>query len=216
MSTRTIVLLSGGLDSAVALYWALNRGYEVVTLTYDYFRRSLREIEACRAISRMAKCPNRLFDLGFLKEIDDSKRSLRNPVLKKAPSAYIPCRNVIFYGIAASLAEVLDCKYLVGGHNKNDVRNFPDSSLAFFDSFNRTSSIGRISKDRTGKVILPLGNLNKSEVITLGQKLRVPFELTWSCYKSGELPCRKCPACLLRAKGFQDAGVRDPLELRTR
>jgi 7-cyano-7-deazaguanine synthase len=208
----SIVLLSGGLDSAVALYWALNHGYEVETLTFDYFRRSEREIDACKAVSKAAGCSNRVFDLSFLKEIDDSKAGLRNPVLKNAPSAYIPCRNVIFYGIAASLAEVLDCRYLIGGHNKDDIRNFPDASPLFFESFNRTASIGRISKDRTGEVVLPLANLDKASVVRLGKKLGVPFEYTWSCYKSEKSPCGKCPACLLRAQAFREARIPDPLK----
>jgi 7-cyano-7-deazaguanine synthase len=211
MSARSIVLLSGGLDSAVALYWALNQGHAVETLTFDYFRRSAREIEACKALSRAAKCRNRVFDLSFLKEIEDSRRSLANPLLKRAPSAYVPCRNIIFYGIAASLAEVLDCRYLIGGHNRNDVRNFPDSSLAFFQSFNKTATIGRISKARTGKAILPLGKIDKSQVILLGKQLHVPFELTWSCYKSGKRPCGECPSCLLREKAFREAGIDDPV-----
>lgn len=209
------MLLSGGLDSAVALYWALNRGYSVQTLTFNYFLRSTKEIENCKKIARHAGVKNTLVNLDFLKEIEDMKEMNRNPLLLKAPSAYIPARNVIFYGIANSIAEVLDAKYVIGGHNKNDASSFPDSSQRFFDLFNKTSSLGKISKSRTGKVILPLAKLDKSEVVKLGKRLRVPFELTWSCYKSGSRPCGKCPACLLRAVAFSSAGILDPLTVRT-
>ena len=177
---RSLVLLSGGLDSAVALFWALKRGYKVETLTFDYFRRSKREITACREIARYANVKNRIVKLEFLKEVEDSRKETENPIMRKAPSAYIPSRNIIFYGIASSFAEILDAKYIIGGHNKDDAKSFPDSSHDFFDQFNNTASRGKISKARTGKIVLPLSKLDKSEVIKLGKKLSVPFEMTWS------------------------------------
>lgn len=212
---RVLVLLSGGLDSVVALYWALNKGYRVETITFNYFLRSRKEMQSCKRLAKFARVKNTLIDLGFLKEIDDLKQKNRNPKLKTAPSAYIPVRNVIFYGIADSIAEVTDAKYVVGGHNKDDTRSFPDSSQRFFDLFNRTASLGKISNGRTGKVVLPLARLDKSEVIKLGKKLAVPFEITWSCYKSTKRPCRKCPACRLRAEAFCSAGIEDPLMAAT-
>jgi 7-cyano-7-deazaguanine synthase len=211
METRSIVLLSGGLDSAVALYWSLDRGYKVETLTFDYFRRSRKEIEACVALSRFVHCPNRRIMLGFLKEIDDNRRETRNAGLSSAESAYIPSRNLIFYGVAASFAEVGDSRYIIGGHNRNDTLNFPDSSAEFFELFNRTASLGRVTKAKTGKVILPFSKMDKSQVLKLGSRLGVPFELTWSCYRSGKTPCEKCLSCLLRAESFKKAGLEDPL-----
>jgi len=189
----------------------MDRGYKVETLTFDYFRRTRREIEACEKISRYAHSPNRRIKLGFLKEVEDTKSDNRNKELSGVQSAYIPCRNLIFYGIAASFAEVGDQQYIVGGHNKNDSGNFPDSSSAFFRKFNDAASIGRFTKNRTGKVILPFAKLEKSEVLRLGERLNVPFELTWSCYKSGKKPCQKCLSCRLRAEAFEKSGLRDPL-----
>ncbi|MGH2637787.1 MAG: 7-cyano-7-deazaguanine synthase, partial [Rhabdochlamydiaceae bacterium] len=108
-------------------------------------------------------------------------------------------------------AEILDAKYIVGGHNKNDVESFPDSSQSFFDQFNKVATIGRISKDKTGRVILPLARLDKSQIVKLGTELGVPFELTWSCYNESELPCGTCLSCKLRYKAFAKVGVEDPL-----
>ena len=206
-----IVLLSGGLDSAVALYWAINEGYQVDTLTFDYFRRTKREALACKEIAKFAGCPNRRVELGFLKEIDDSKQEMKNEALSSVESAYIPSRNLIFYGIAASFAEVGNSRFIVGGHNKNDAETFPDSSPAFFKKFNDAASTGRITGTKTGRVVLPFSKLEKWQVLRLGAGLEVPFELTWSCYKSGKKPCRGCLSCKLRAKSFQKAGLRDPL-----
>ena len=199
----------------MALFWALKRGYRVETLTFDYFRRSKREIKTCQEIAKYANVKSRIVKLEFLKEVEDSKKENKNPVLKKAPSAYIPSRNIIFYGIASSIAEIVDAKYIIGGHNKNDVESFPDSSQSFFDHFNNTALMGKISKGRTGKITLPLSRLDKSEVIKLGWKLGVPFEMTWSCYSSDRKPCKKCPSCRLRFEAFRKAGISDPLMVGT-
>ena len=211
MKTKALVLLSGGLDSAVALYWALHRGFEVESLTFNYFRRSSKEIKACNEIAKKVGCKNRLVKLDFLKEIEDTKTRLRNKLLNEAPSAYIPSRNMIFYGIAASFAEILDARYIIGGHNKDDAVHFPDSSSAFFSLFNKTASLGRISGSRTGKVMLPLAKLDKAGVVKFGMKLGVPFANTWSCYKSSTRPCGNCHSCLLRKEAFRLAGIEDPL-----
>jgi 7-cyano-7-deazaguanine synthase len=118
---------------------------------------------------------------------------------------------MIFYGIAASFAEISNSRYIVGGHNKNDFENYPDSSPMFFDSFNKTATLGRFTGSKTGKVILPFAKLDKSEIVKLGARLKVPFELTWSCYTSSKRPCGRCLSCILRARSFEKAGMADPL-----
>ncbi|MDG6906938.1 MAG: 7-cyano-7-deazaguanine synthase QueC [Nitrososphaerota archaeon] len=209
--TNSIVLLSGGLDSAVALFWARDKGYDLRALAFNYFLRSKREISACKKIASFAGVQNSVVDLNFLREVEDSKTHTTNPILKRAPSAYIPSRNVIFYGIASSFAETLDAKFIIGGHNRNDVKSFPDSSPRFFKKFNSTASFGKISGNRTGQVILPLSGLDKSQVVKLGINLGVPFELTWSCYTSNPKPCGKCHSCELRREAFGKAKESDPL-----
>ncbi len=215
MRETSLVLLSGGLYSSVALYWAMNRRYKVETLTFNYFLRSRKEILSCRKIAHRAGVRNTVVNLDFLREVETSKKITRNPMLKKAPKAYIHCRNSVFYGIASSLAETLDAKYIIGGHNRDDARTFPDSAPNFFDSFNKTTSLGKISKARTGKVIMPLSALDKSQVVKLGSELGVPFDLTWSCYLSRKKPCGKCTACQLREIAFRRVGIIDPLMVAT-
>ena len=215
MTERSIVLLSGGLDSAVALFWALDQGHQVEALSFHYFRRSKKEIDACKKIANFARVENRTLNLDFLREVQDLRQSLkdRNPLLKRAQSAYIPSRNIIFYGIASSFAEILRAKYIIGGHNKNDKASFPDSSKIFFEQFNKTAKIGQVSKHEAAEVILPLADLDKSEVVKLGAKLGVPFDLTWSCYYQSKHPCKKCLSCKLRTRAFAEAGVEDPLTM---
>jgi 7-cyano-7-deazaguanine synthase len=211
-SATAIVLLSGGLDSAVSLYWSLNKGYKVQSLGFNYFRRSKKEIETAKKLAAMNKVSYREVRLEFLREIEDTTRQRgRNYRLEQAESAYIPSRNVIFYGIASSIAEILDARYIVGGHNRDDVKSFPDSSPEFFRRFNEMTKIGLMTFGRTGRVVQPLAKLSKVEVIKLGNHLGVPFELTWSCYRSGKMPCGKCHSCFLRKKSFDEAGIVDPL-----
>jgi 7-cyano-7-deazaguanine synthase len=214
MDTKAIVTFSGGIDSTVALFWALKRKkLEVIPITFDYFRRSKMELRSCEMLSKKLSLQPIKIELPFLKEISDLRNTNRNQTLTHAPSAYIPARNVIIYSIASSYAEILDCRYIIGGHNKEDVRSYPDSAPRFFSMLNQMNAIGLYSKSHTSKVILPLSKLDKSEVIKLGLQLNVPFELTWSCYQQKSRPCRKCDACKLRAKGFEKAGVKDPLLL---
>ena len=210
---KALVMLSGGLDSSVAFYWALRaRHYSIIALTFNYSGRSKKEIEAARLISKSLRIRQIELDLGFLRDIEDAGKQNKNPFLKSAPSAYIPSRTLIFYGIASSLAEMFFCPIIVAGHNRDDTRSFPDSSAAFFHRFNKITALGLISGDRTGRVILPLGRLSKTGVVKLGAKLGVPFEKTWSCYYYLRHPCGKCPACLLRRKAFHEANLVDPLD----
>src|SRR5579875_2878258 len=99
-----LVMLSGGLDSAVALYWSLKHGFRVNTITFDYFLRSKREIKAAADFAKFVGCAHYAINLSFLKEIEDCKYKKLNPRLGEAPSAYISSRNMIFYGIASSVS----------------------------------------------------------------------------------------------------------------
>ncbi len=210
-TTSALVMLSGGLDSAVALFWALQRRFRVETITFDYFLRTAKERRAAIKLAKLTRTKQHVIGVGFMREIEDAKVEDKNPDLSSAPSAYISSRNMIFYSIATSLAELTSTKYIVGGHNKDDSNSFPDCSSRFFRQFNKTTSIGLYTNGTTGRVILPLTRLSKAQVISLGVKLGVPYDLTWSCYRSQPQPCGKCHSCLLRAAAFTKAGVADPL-----
>ncbi len=209
---KCLVLLSGGIDSAVALYWAIHKGLEVVgAVTFDYFHRSLKEISATESIARRNAIRLTKIRLPFLKEIVDCVGKIHNQRLKNAPDAYIPARNIIFYGIASHIAEILGANFIVGGHNKDDTLLFPDSSVKFFDKLNAAIKIGLYSEGAACKVILPLSNLTKVQVIRLGASLNVPFEITWSCQTTRRKPCGVCHSCALRSLSFRKAGIEDPL-----
>lgn len=212
---RSIILLSGGLDSAVSLYLALDRGWEVHPLTFHFFLRPQREVLAAQRLSELTGCRDRLIevDLPFLKELEDLRRErLQNPYLEGAPESYSPGRNLIFYSIAGHYAEVRGANWIVGGHNGADSETFPDATPAFFGTLNEILRIGLLTADKlTPTVINPLAGLTKAGVIAQGQRLGVPLEETWSCVRNLPRPCGVCDSCVERGKAFEEAGLEDPL-----
>src|SRR3989454_710438 len=165
---RAIVLLSGGVDSAVALWWAKKQGWDIRPLTFDYFGRPKRENEAVRALTSQAgTAPIRHVDLPFLKEVDDlRKEGFENRVLLDSPEGYIPGRNLIFYGLAGYYAELDAARYLVGGHNGVDPESFPDSSPKFFNFLNSMFHLSLWSYDKAPvQILVPLSGKSKEEDI---------------------------------------------------
>ena len=211
---RAIVLLSGGIDSAVALTWAVEHGWDVRPLTFDYFARPTKERVAIEAlVSRAGVGPIRHVDLPFLKEVDDlRKEPIENRVLLEAPESYVPARNLIFYGLAAHYAERDGARFIVGGHNGSDPNVFPDSSPRFFTLINSAYRLGLWTYDRTPvQVVVPLSGKSKADVVRMGLDRKVPFEVTWSCYWDRDLHCGTCPSCRERRDAFLEVGVADPV-----
>ena len=211
---RAMVLLSGGVDSAVALWWAKAQGWEVRPLTFDYFGRPKRERRAIEALAKAAGVqPIRTVNLPFLTEVDDLREAgLANPVLRDSPEGYIPARNLIFYSLAAYYAELDGTRYLVGGHNGSDPESFPDASPKFFTSLNELFRLSLWSYDRSPvEVLIPLSGTSKEGVLRLGRELGVPFELTWSCYWDRDLHCGTCVSCRERREAFAAIGLPDPV-----
>jgi len=209
-----LVLLSGGIDSAVCLWWVQTQGWTPLALTVDYHARPLAELRAIRALLTAAKVSELItVPLPFLKDVDDLKREgLRNPLLSKAPDPYIPARNLIFYAVAAYYAETLGTPLIVGGHNGVDPETFPDSSPDFFTHVNSLYRLGLWSYPRGGMTIkLPLAGKPKEEVVKMGLDLGVPLGKTWSCYFDGERHCGRCPSCLERGEAFRRVGAPDPV-----
>lgn len=217
---QAVVLLSGGLDSAVALYVAKHKGYEVYALSFDYGQRHGCELKAARSLSKKVHCNWKLLSIDLPWKgsslLDNKLKIPESSCITRIgnviPSTYVPARNTIFLSFALSYAEAIGASAVFIGANALDYSGYPDCRPQYFKAFNRLALLATkcaLDKNKI-KIQTPLVNLTKSQIIRLGSRLGVPFELTWSCYKGANKPCGKCDSCLLRAKGFKEAGEKDP------
>jgi len=215
-----IVLLSGGLDSTTALYWA-KREYTAVALSIRYGQRHIKELSAARAVARAAKVQIHEVSLSlpWLGGSSLTNSSLRIPdmPLKKIgiggiPSTYVPGRNTIFLSLAVSLADAVGASAIVIGANALDYSGYPDCRPPFINAFGKVAVEGtkRGSEGKPLKILAPLLRLDKKGVVKLAARVGAPLQLTWSCYAGGSKQCGTCDSCKLRAKGFREAGLKDP------
>lgn len=214
-----VVLLSGGLDSATTLYDAKARGLRTACIIFDYGQRHRKEIKQAVKLARAAQsvytvCTIRLPWKGSA--LLDKTIALpkdRHNIPKEIPVTYVPARNIIFLSFAASYAEAIGARKIFIGANAIDYSGYPDCRPNFFAAYQQVLRRGLKAgvEGKTIRIETPLIHKTKAQIIHLGMKLNVPYELTWSCYKGGRLPCGTCDSCLLRAKGFAQAGCPDPL-----
>ena len=219
---KAIVLLSGGLDSATTLHIAKSSGFKPFCMIFDYGQRHAREIKSARRLAQTCGCDSKIVRIKL--PWGDSALTSRNiavPVgrdIKKItrggiPITYVPARNTIFLSFALSWAEAIKAQAIFIGANVLDFSGYPDCRPEFYRAFSNLIRLGTKAGAEWEriKILTPLINKGKGEIIKIGMKLGVPYELTWSCYKGGKTPCKKCDSCLFRAKGFREAGVEDPL-----
>lgn len=220
---KAVCLLSGGLDSATCLAYARKLGYECYALSFDYGQRHSVELEAARKLSealgaaahRVAKIDLRVFGHSALTaDIDVPKGRDEAQMSAGIPITYVPARNTIFLSFALAWAEVLEAADIFIGVNALDYSGYPDCRPEFIEAFEKMANLAtRVGVDGVTRVKIhtPLISLSKAEIVRYGMKLDVPFGLTWSCYDPGPdgRPCGECDSCVLRAKGFREAGVPD-------
>ncbi|MGB9772005.1 MAG: 7-cyano-7-deazaguanine synthase QueC [Candidatus Kapaibacteriota bacterium] len=214
-----VVLMSGGLDSATTVAIAKSVGYDIAALHVTYGQRTQdRELKAFDDLCRFYNIENRLVvPIDYLKSIGGSSLTDSSIEIEKAdlnrkevPSTYVPFRNGNLLAIATSWAEVLGAKAIFIGAVQSDSSGYPDCRLDFFLAFEKAIRFG--TKPQTNiSIQTPLINLTKKDIVRLGHNFGVPFELTWSCYREADVACGVCDSCALRLRGFQQAGLPDPL-----
>lgn len=202
------MLVSGGLDSTVALWWAASEGYEPVALTAQYPGRPRGEAKASREVLASSPARERYdVDLPFLAEgaALDARTGLTR--FAGAPPGYVPFRNALLYSVAAFHAQALACCIVVGGHNREDAATYPDAGREFFDDLQGVLDRGawRGGEVVPPKLVMPLLQLDRDEVLALGTQLGAPLHSTWSCYEDLDAPCGTCPACLRRGAAADSA-----------
>jgi 7-cyano-7-deazaguanine synthase len=222
---RAIVLLSGGLDSYTAAAMAQRDGFELHALTVAYGQRHAREIEAARAVARALGVARHLELPIDLRAIGGSSLTSdadvprdRDLSATDIPSTYVPARNTIFLSLALAWAEAAGASDLVIGVNALDYSGYPDCRPAFIRAFETLATLATRAGVEGGRfrVHTPLIDLTKAQIIQAGLSLGLDYGLTHSCYDPlpDGRPCGRCDSCALRAKGFAEAGVPDPLLLR--
>jgi 7-cyano-7-deazaguanine synthase len=204
-------MLSGGLDSATALWWARSEGLEVLPVSVEFGGRPRREHAAVERLAEAAGAgPVERMPMPFVRLAGElpAYRGAGRPV----PYGYIPMRNLLFFTLAAYHADGHGARFVVGGQLKEDAQDFPDASSTYFAQVNDLLKRSTNGWSRAGppEVLLPLAGLVKTDVVRQGAKLGVPFELTWSCWLDGERPCGSCVSCKDRAEAFEKAGLADP------
>ncbi len=220
VNKKAVVLVSGGLDSAVTLYAAKRDGYECHCLAFDYGQRHRVELEMAKKIAASAGSNLEIVKLSLpwggssLLDTNDSIPTLRSPAAIKnsgIPSTYVPARNTIFLSIAASYAEAIDASAIFIGAHSEDSSGYPDCRKNYLESFDRVLKTGT-KRGLEGRLVLkfPLIGMGKRDIISLGVSMGVPFQYTWSCYAGGDRPCGECDSCILRGKGFKEAWIEDP------
>jgi 7-cyano-7-deazaguanine synthase len=220
-----VVLLSGGLDSATALAIARAEGFDAYALSFDYGQRHDRELDSARRVAAALGAREHLVLRLDLRAIGGSALTADIPVPKGRsveamgsgiPVTYVPARNTIFLSYALAWAEVLESQDIFIGVNALDYSGYPDCRPEFIEAFERMADLAtRAGVEGTSRLRIhtPLIRLTKAEIVARGTALGVDFALTWSCYepRPDGLACGRCDSCLLREKGFREAGLRDPV-----
>lgn len=217
---KAVVLLSGGMDSAVCAALTLEAGFEIAALHLNYGQKTqLKELDSFEKLCSHFNVSQKLIvDVSHLSKIGGSSLTDDNIQIDKTnsgnsgiPTSYVPFRNGNILAIAASWAEVLGAEALVVGATQVDYSGYPDCREDFFNAMEKAINLG--TKPETNlNIITPIINFKKSDIVKVGIEAGVPFEYTWSCYSSNDKACGKCDSCILRLKGFSEAGTDDPIE----
>jgi 7-cyano-7-deazaguanine synthase len=226
MVKKAVCLLSGGIDSCVTAYLAKQAGYSIYGLTFRYGQRHEKEIECAKKIASAAHAADHvIFDIDLAQfrgsSLTDTKIPLQDhrfdEIGQSIPSTYVPGRNTVFLSIGLAYAESIDAEALFIGVTATDYAGYPDCRPAYIDAFQKMTNLAtRKSVEGTPtKIKVPLLNMSKNDIIKTGVTLYAPLHNTWSCYRGGEKACGRCDSCLLRLKGFKEAGVKDPLPYDT-
>ncbi len=219
--TKAVVLLSGGLDSTTTLAQAIEDGFEVHAVSFRYGQRHSRELVSATEICGHYGIMHNIIDI----DLKSFRSALTDPGIdvpqdrkgdldKEIPITYVPARNIIFLSIAAGLCESVGADRIYIGANVVDYSGYPDCRPEFFKAFENMLQQGTKAgvEGYPIKIVTPILNMSKADIVRVGKKLNAPLGLTWSCYEGGKKACGHCDSCVLRLKGFKEAGYVDDIE----
>ena len=224
---RAVILLSGGIDSTTTLAIAIAEGYEAYALSFDYGQRHQIETETARRVAdslgakehRVAKIDLRIFGGSALTDdVDVPKQRPESEIAHGIPITYVPARNTIFLSYALAWAEVIPTSDIFLGVNAIDYSGYPDCRPEFIEAFENLANLGTKAgvEGRRFQIHTPLIKFSKAEIIRKAVALGIELPLTHSCYDPSPegLACGECDSCLLRLKGFREAGLKDPIRYK--
>jgi len=224
MVKKAVCLISGGLDSCITSFIAKEQGYEIYALSFNYGQLHKKELDCSNKIAQAVGVENRIIlDVDFQKFgksslLNTSSDSIQDHNLKdiarEIPSTYVPARNTVFLSMVLAYAESTDADAIFIGVNAVDYSGYPDCRPEYIQAYQKMADLATKKgiEGRSIKIEAPLLQLTKSEIIKTGLKLNAPLADTWSCYRGEKLACGRCDSCVLRLKGFKDAGVEDPIQ----
>ncbi len=220
-SSKAVVLLSGGLDSYTAAALARHAGFDIYALTLKYGQRHGHEILAARKVAEAvgAKAHREigvdLATFGGSALLGEGEVPKGGPIPHAIPSTYVPARNTVMLSVALAWSEVLGAYDIFIGVNAVDYSGYPDCRPEFIDAFERIARLGTKAgaEGKEFRIQVPLISMTKAQIIQRGLALGLDYSLTHSCYDPlpQGAPCGRCDSCVLRARGFDEAGVKDPL-----
>lgn len=218
---KAVVLLSGGLDSTVCMAVAQSKGYEIFPISFNYNQRHDRELISASNVAKFYAATKHIVISTNMNAIGGSALTDNelavpegNVIAENIPITYVPARNLIFLSYALGYAEVTGADKIFIGVNALDYSGYPDCRPEFINLFQQVadySTKAGVQDQRQITIETPLLHLSKKDIVLLGKELNAPLELTTSCYNGAEAACGHCDSCLLRLKGFADAGVIDPI-----
>lgn len=218
---KAVVLLSGGLDSTTCMAVAKEQGKELYPISFDYHQRHSIELEGAKKIAAFYKVKRHLIietnmeAIGGSALTDDSIAVPEGDVSRTSvPVTYVPARNLIFLSYALGYAETIGARSVYIGVNSVDYSGYPDCRPEFIAAFQAAADAATAAATERGRRIIvetPLQHLSKGAIVQLGTKLGAPYEMTTSCYRGGAEACGVCDSCVLRLRGFAEAGRRDPI-----
>lgn len=221
--SAAVVLLSGGLDSTVACALAKKAGHALHCLSFDYGQRHARELESAAAVAKHFGAAEHLvlrLDLGRIGGSALTDKAIAVPtgrdearMAADIPPTYVPARNTVMLAHALALAEVRDADTIWVGVNALDYSGYPDCRPEYLAAFEKMANLAtkRGVEGRPVRIEAPLLHMTKADIVRAGYAAGAPLQLTWSCYQGGAAACGTCDSCVLRVKGFREAGFVDPI-----
>jgi 7-cyano-7-deazaguanine synthase len=223
---KAVVLSSGGVDSTTVMAVARDEGYSLYSLSFYYGQRHAFELKAAETVASHFNVVKHMVINADLRgiggsaltdDIDVPKARDKKAISSQIPITYVPARNTIFLSYALAWAEVIEASHIFIGVNAVDYSGYPDCRPEYIEAFEKMANLGtKVSVEKKTPIIIktPLIHMGKGQIIKLGNKLGVDYAITHSCYDPSPegLACGLCDSCLLRKKGFEEAGIKDPTQ----